>query len=49
MVNYPMLKTFHLNLWNDQERINPETGFVEGVTPIQGDSVESMKFLHSCG
>ena len=22
---------------------------MEGITPIQGDSIESMKFLHSCG
>ena len=49
MVNYPMLKTFYFNLWNEQERINPKTGVVEGVTPIQGDSIEAIKFLKSCG
>ena len=44
-----MLKTFYFNLWNEQERINPKTGVVEGVTPIQGDSTEAIKFLKSCG
>ena len=48
-MNYPMLKTFYFNLWNEQERINPKTGVVEGVTPIQGDSIEAIKFLKSCG
>ena len=49
MVSYPMLKTFYFNLWSDQERINPGTGFVEGVTPIQGDSTDAIKFLKTCG